>query len=144
MARWTARAIEAMGSALAGSGRPLVVTSGTALLAPGRVSTENDRRDATAHAIPRVSEETAVLQIAKGVRASVIRLPPSVHGKGDHGFVPRMISIAREKGVSAYIGDGANRWPALHRLDAAHLYGLALDRPRRARIITASATRACR
>jgi len=127
------RAVEAMASALEGSGKPFVLTSGIALLAPGRIGTEEDAPAPGSAAYPRAASEATVLAAAsRGVRASVIRLPPSVHGDGDHGFAAGfasvLIGVAREKGVSAYVGDGLNRWPAVHRLDAAHLYRLALEK----------------
>jgi nucleoside-diphosphate-sugar epimerase len=121
------QAIEAIGEALVGSDRPFIVTSGTALVHPGSLATE-DMMPPANPAFPRASEAAADAVASLGVRVSVIRLSPSVHGDGDHhGFVPILINIAREKGKAAYIGDGQNRWNAVHRLDAAHLYKLALE-----------------
>ena len=123
------KVIECLGTALGTSGRPLVITSALAVLKNGEVSTENDRPVVDSSVMPRVaSEEAAEVQVHAGVNVSVVRLPPSVHDAGDHGFVPMLIGIARDKGMSAYIGEGLNRWPAVHRADAAKLYRLALER----------------
>ncbi len=122
-----ARAIEALGSVLAGSDRPLIVTAGVAHLASGRPANEDDAGPVVSNVYPRMSEQQAALVAARKTRVSVVRLSPSVHGDGDHGFIPFLINIAREKGVSAYIGEGLNRWAAVHRFDAAQLFRLALE-----------------
>jgi nucleoside-diphosphate-sugar epimerase len=118
------RAIETMGAVLEGADRPMLVTSGFGSLAPGRLATE---ADGPPTGFPRASEAAAAAVAARGVAASAVRLAASTHGAGDHGFVPRLIAIAREKGVAAYVGDGQNRWPGVHRLDAARLYRLAIE-----------------
>jgi nucleoside-diphosphate-sugar epimerase len=119
------RAIEAIGTELKGSDRPFVVTSGTGVVnTPGRPSTEDDEPNTP---FPRVSEQTAIALAAQGLRASVVRLP-QVHDPYKAGFVTYLVALAREKGVSAYVGDGLNRWPACHVLDAAPVFKLALEK----------------
>jgi nucleoside-diphosphate-sugar epimerase len=119
------RAIEAMGRALEGSDRPMLVTSGLAKLAPGRLATEADMPDLS---FARKSEAAAQALRERGVRIATIRLSPSVHGVGEtHGFVPHLIALARRTGVSAFVGDGANRWAGVHRYDAARLYRSTLE-----------------
>ncbi|WP_144634581.1 SDR family oxidoreductase [Bordetella genomosp. 13] len=120
------RAIEALGQALAGTDKPLLATSGLARLAPGRVATEADL-PADAPGYPRRSEAAAIALARRGIRAATVRLAPSVHGVGDHGFIPILVRLARQTGVSAYVGDGSNRWPAVHVADAGTLYRLALE-----------------
>jgi nucleoside-diphosphate-sugar epimerase len=130
------RAVEIFGDALAGSDRPLLIASGTLGLATGRVATELDGHGADPAVAglglgPRTRLATAELVLSfasRGVRSSVVRLPPTNHGDGDNGFMATLVQIARDKGVSGYIGDGANRWPAVHRLDSAHLFRLAVDK----------------
>lgn len=122
------KVIETLGDALAGTGKPLVVTSGVGLLNYGRLATEDDVAPSS-DAIPRAaSEEAAKAVAAKGVDAYIVRLPPSTHGAGDHGFVPMIIDMAKEKGASVYVGDGQNLWPAAHRNDAAAIYRLAIEK----------------
>jgi nucleoside-diphosphate-sugar epimerase len=129
------QAVEIFGEALAGSGRPFVIASGTLAVAPGRLATERDGHDASPALAamgggPQARQATAEFTLSlasRGVRSSVLRLPPTVHGDGDNGFMAAIVGIARAGGVSGYIGDGANRWPAVHRLDAAHLFRLALE-----------------
>ena len=121
-------AIGALGAALKGTDKPLIVTSGTALVSNGQLATENDLPEPQGQN-PRIASDRAAAALAEqGVHVSLVRLPPSVHGAGDHGFVPMIIAMAREKGESAYIGAGQNLWPAVHRLDAARVFVLALEK----------------
>lgn len=121
-------AIGALGDGLPGSDRPLLVTAGLAIGIFGRLITEADAAMPASAVYPRASEDAAAELVARGIRAGTVRLPPSVHGDGDHGFVPILTRLAREKGVSAYVGEGLNRWPAVHRTDAAAVYRLGLER----------------
>ena len=129
------RAIQTLGDALVGSERPFLIASGTLGLAPGRVATERDMPDldrATTRltggpALRAANAQMTLALASRGVRSSVVRLPPTNHGDGDNGFVAALVSIARDRGVSGYIGDGTNRWPAVHRLDSAHLFRLAFE-----------------
>lgn len=122
------RAIQALGEALAGSDRPLVIASGLAGLQPGEIATEQDIPDTASPAGVRTLSERAVLALVdQAVRSCSVRLPPTVHGDGDNGFIASLVGIARKHGASGYIGDGANHWPAVHRLDAARLFRLAVQ-----------------
>jgi nucleoside-diphosphate-sugar epimerase len=125
--RTDARAIGALGDALEGSGKPLVIASGTPAV-PGRPATERDESTPDSPTAGRDANARKALALAeRGVRSSAVRLPRSVHGEGDHGFISHLAGIARSKGVSGYVGDGASRWPAVHVLDAAPLFRLALE-----------------
>ena len=122
------RAVEAIAAALEGSDKPFVATSGTSVLAPGVLGTEGGAPSPQSAGYPRRASEAALPSAERGVRAVVVRLPPSVHGPGDTAFVPALVQIARATGVSGFVGDGANVWPAVHRDDAARLFCLALAR----------------
>jgi nucleoside-diphosphate-sugar epimerase len=129
------RLVETVGDVLAGSDRPLVIASGVAGIAPGRVVTEQDGRDREVlnhlPSGPRIRQATGLLTLElaeRGVRSSVLRLPPTTHGDGDNGFMATLVGVAKQKGVSGYVGDGSNRWPAAHRLDAGHLFRLAVEK----------------
>jgi nucleoside-diphosphate-sugar epimerase len=121
------RVIEMFGEIYEGSDRPIIATSGFGLLPPGEMFTEDTPPPPVNPVFPRAPEQATVALANRGVRATVVRLPRSVHGRGErHGFVPMLAGLAREKGVSAYVGDGDNLWPSVHRLDAAHVFCLAL------------------
>jgi nucleoside-diphosphate-sugar epimerase len=130
------RAVEVLGEVLAGSDRPFVIASGVLGLAPGGVRTERDGHASdpvvgTLSSGPRTRWATAELALSlasRGVRSSVVRLAPTNHGDGDHGFLATLVGVARERGTSGHVGDGTNHWPAVHRLDSAHLFRLALER----------------
>ncbi len=129
------RAVETIGETLAGSDRPFVIASGTLGVAPGRMASEQDGHGSNPAVAawgggPQTRWATAELVLSlgsRGVRSSVVRLPPTNHGDGDNGFLATLVGIARDKGVSGYIGDGTNRWPAVHRLDSARLFRLVLE-----------------
>ena len=127
-ARTDRAAIETFAEVLEGSGGPLLIASGTLGLGSGKVGTERDMPNIAMH--PRVGNATYTMSLAeRGIRSIVVRFSPTVHGSGgDHGFVSVLARIAREKGMSAYIGDGQNRWPAVNRLDAGKLVQLAIDK----------------
>jgi nucleoside-diphosphate-sugar epimerase len=128
LAQEDSQAIQAFGDAYAGSERPIIITSGLFLAPAGEVFTEDMLLAPITPDFPRASEQTAFAVAQRGVRATWVRLPRSVHGLGEtHGFIPMMASIARAKGVSAYVGDGQNLWPSVHRLDAARVFRLALE-----------------
>ncbi|MEV7978763.1 SDR family oxidoreductase [Streptomyces sp. NPDC086519] len=124
------RAVDAFGEVLAGSGRPFVLASGLLGIAPGRTATEQDMPaiDDSAFSLRHATALAALQLASRGVRSSVVRLAPTCHGEGDKGFMAALIGIARERGVSGYVGDGANRWPAAHRLDVGQLFRLAVEK----------------
>lgn len=122
------RTVETIGESLSETGGPLVVAFGTLAMKQSRLATEDESYDPTFFGAPRAKTEETLQELAShGIRTSAIRLPPIVHGAGDHGFASRLIQIARKKKESAYLGDGRNRWPSVHRLDAARLFRLALE-----------------
>ncbi|WP_153538306.1 SDR family oxidoreductase [Streptomyces sp. RB17] len=123
------RAVDVFGETLAGSDRPFVLASGLAGLAPGRVATERDTAgfDGSPVSIRATTAQEVLAFASRGIRSSVVRLSPTCHGEGDNGFMAMLVATARTKGLSGYTGDGANRWPAVHRLDAAHLFRLAVE-----------------
>ena len=123
------RALEAIGQSLSGKDRPLVAAFGTSALKPGRLAAEDDTYDPNFIGGPGARTEDRLRELAAlGIRTSAIRLPPIVHGAGDHGFAPQLIAIARKKKESGYIGDGLNRWPSVHQRDAARLFRLAPEK----------------
>ena len=131
-------AIDTFGDALAGSDRPLLIASGTLGLAPGRIGTERDMPETSAN--PRLANAQATLALAtRGVRSIVVRFAPTVHGTGDQGFVATLVDIARETGVSGYLGDGTNRWPAVHVSDAADLVWRAMEKAPAGSVLHATA-----
>ncbi len=137
-ARTDRAAIEAFGRGLAGRNGALMIASGTLGLTIGRSATEEDHPDPAAH--PRLANAAAALALAEqGVRPVVVRFAPTVHGPGDHGFMATLVAVARERGVSAYLGDGSNRWPAVHRLDAARLVRLGLEKASAGAVLHATA-----
>jgi len=122
-------AVEAIAETLVGTDKPLLVAAGIAMLAPGRVLVETDVSPAVGPDAPRGGSERFALDYAdRGVRSVALRFAPTVHGEGDHGFVSTIVAVAREKGLSGFVGDGANRWPAVNRVDAARLVRLALEK----------------
>lgn len=123
------RTMETIAQSLSGPDRPLVAAFGTIALKPGNLATENDAHDPDSVGAPRAASEDVLRELAvRGHRTAIIRLPPIVHGAGDHGFAPQLIKIARKKQESGYVGDGLNRWPSVHRFDAARLFRLALEK----------------
>ncbi|MFD7658212.1 NAD-dependent epimerase/dehydratase family protein, partial [Actinosynnema sp. NPDC059797] len=138
------RVIEVLGEALAGSDRPLVIASGLLGVTTGRVATEEDGLDPAEYPGGALQGRLATTRVtvdlaSRGLRPSVVRLAPTVHGDGDNGFMAALVGIARAKGVSGHVGDGANRWPAVHRLDAARLFRLALEGAPSGSVLHASA-----